>query len=827
MLSPDTDARLDTGLDARLWLDAEGNVLDATADGHALFRGAPPSAWVADGDRTAAAAIAARLLGHEVEQAGLQVVAPDGAPVWIDLRRDPSDPARVVGQARPGRRYTPDEAGAQTDRLRLLATVTGHGGQPFRERLQRALRLTSELLGLEVAIVSRIEGETYTVYDARTPDGALAPGDQFALGDTFCSVTIEGNGVFAVDGIGQSRYRTHPCYRVFALESYVGVCVEVHGERWGTLTFSSAEPLGAPLAQADRDLVRLLALWIGGEIGREEDRRALAESERRYRALSRATFEGIAFSQGGTVLDCNSQFAALLGYDRVGDVVGRPMRELVAPGSLDTVATMIRENRSEPYEARLLRRGRRPFWAEVQGREWTLEGERVRVTAIRDVSERRALSEQLEYQATHDSLTGLPNRALFYARVEGAIAAGAPFAALFLDLDRFKVVNDSLGHETGDFLLATVAERLRGALGGLEGATVARLGGDEFGVVVPTGPDEGAAGARGRSGLDVAEALLETLNQPVDLGPRRHEPGASAGVVERAERYATPEEVVRDADTAMYAAKRAGRGRAAVFGATMREAATHRFRLEHDLRRAIADGELRVHLQPVVALETGAVAGFESLVRWEHPTRGLLGPDAFLPLAEELGLVQAIDEWILDATLEALEAGPRGRAEALVWLSINCSDTTFLSGGLRDRVRRAVRRSGLAPSQVVLELTERAIVAPDDARAVLTALHDEGVQVCIDDFGTGFSSLSLLHALPVDGLKVDRSFVTDLETSPSARAVVEGVIGVARTLGLRVVAEGVETESQRALLADLGCELAQGYLFSRPLPAAEALALLE
>ena len=808
-----------------LWFDADGHVVDATDSARALFDGAPLGAWIDGPDRDGAAAIARRLLDGEVDEAGIQVFGPDGAPLWVNLRLDAE--GRVLGTVRPGRRLSPADTDVQADRLRLLATVTSHGGAPFRDRLDRALRLTSDLLGLELAIVSRIEGETYTVFAAQTPGDAITPSDQFALGDTFCSVTIEGNDVFAVNRVGESPYRLHPCYEAFRIESYVGMHVEVRGERWGTLTFSSAEPLAEPLGPADRDLVRLLALWVGGEIEREEDRRGLIENEQRFRALSLATFEGIAFSEDGVVVDCNHQFASLLGYGSVSEVVGRSAGEMVAPGSIEKVTAMIREGRSEPYEAQLRRKSGGTFWAEVQGRQWTLDGVEVRVTAIRDVSERRALSEQLEYQATHDALTGLPNRALFYARVEKALADGDPFAALFVDLDRFKVVNDSLGHETGDFLLATVAERLRSALGAVEGATVARLGGDEFGVLVPTTEDEAGAARTGRA---VGEAILDALNAPVDLGPREHAPGASVGVIENAERYRTPEDVIRDADTAMYEAKRTGRGRAAAFVPAMRTAATDRFRLEHDLRRAIAGDELRVFLQPVVHLGSGNVVGFEALVRWQHPERGLLAPGAFLPLAEELGLVSAIDEWVIDATAEAfrdgLAAGAR-RAGSILWLSLNCSDETFLSGAsLLDHVRRAIETTGLDPSRLVLELTERAVVGQDDARVAFDTLHQEGVQVCIDDFGTGFSSLGLLSGLPVDGLKIDRSFVTDLAASAQARAVVRGVIGIARDLGLRVVAEGVETEEQRRALLEAGCELAQGYLFSKPVPAAEALAAL-
>lgn len=809
---------------ALLQVDRTGRVVDATESAGDLFSRSPLDEWLGGDDREAVAAVVRRVLAGELGQASLQVYGPSGVPVWLTFYADPDAPGVAVARARPGRRAGSPDARAQVDRLRLLTAVTSHGGGSFRERLRRALRLTSELLGLELAIVSQIEGETYTVYEAYSPAGALAAGDQFALGDTFCSITLDAPDVFAVNEIGSSPHRVHPCYRVFELESYVGACVVVRDKRWGTITFSSKTPLDEPLTPADHDLIRLLAHWTGGEIEREQDRRALAESERRYRALAQATFEGIAFSDGGVVTDCNPQFARLLGYGSVADVVGRPASDLVAPDSLEKVSAMIAAGRQDPYEAGLRRADGSTFWAEIQGQMQTLDGETVRVTAVRDVSERRELSERLEHQATHDALTGLPNRTLFYARIEAAIRAGAAFSVLFVDLDRFKVVNDSLGHEMGDFLLATVAERLRAALGPIEGATIARLGGDEFGVVVPLADGPATSGRR------VARTILASLAAPVDLGLREHEPGASVGVVENAERYRTPEDVIRDADTAMYEAKRTGRGRFAAFDTAMREEAYARFRLEHDLRRALVEDELRVYFQPIVRLDTGATVGFEALVRWAHPERGVVAPDEFLPLAEELGLIVQVDEWMVDATARALRDG-LGPAQlqgegALLWLSINCSDTTFLSRTLRERVRRAVEVSGIEPGRLVLELTERAVVDPSGALEAVGALHGEGVQVCVDDFGTGYSSLGLVSGLPVDGLKIDRSFVSGLGSSDGASAVVEAVIAMSRRLGLRVVAEGVETEAHRATLLDLGCELGQGYLFGRPVPAEEALAAL-
>ena len=672
-------------------------------------------------------------------------------------------------------------------------------------------------------------------------------------------------------------------------------------------------------------------------------RDALAESEVRLRALSSATFEGIAFTEGGIVIDGNDQFAHLMGYDGVADVTGQPAALFVAPESVGKVSQMIRDNRPEAYEAVCLRRDGTRFWAEIQGQPTPYHGRTVRMTALRDVTARKEAEEQrrfqadvlahvsdavmaldlegritywndgaaalhgvaseevlgrqledvvsyvvpehsdeaselsaeaalcseaarngelvlvvpggrrrfvsvsssvlcdedgtergllavsrdvtaqremsarLRHQATHDALTGLPNRTLFRTSIARALSDDDPFAVMFVDLDRFKVVNDSLGHGAGDTLLTTVALRLRETFGCIEGSMVARLGGDEFGVMVPSADmDPEAAGA----------AVLRALAPALDLGPRAVSPSASVGVVAHAERYRQPEDVLRDADTAMYAAKHDGRGRLALFTEAMHEQAALGFQLEHDLPYAAGRDQLRAFFQPIVNLETGAVAGFESLVRWQHPDMGLLAPGAFLPLAEELGLVATLDRWMLDATCAEVATWGVDALDLLALVSVNCSDRTFLSPGLADYARAAADQAGLPPGCLVLELTERALVDLDLAREVVEAAQRNGLQLAIDDFGAGYSSLGLLHALPVDGVKIDRSFVRDLEASRPARAVVRAVVGLSREMGMRAIGEGVETPGQLRALRAAGARYAQGYLFSRPVPPDQARTML-
>ncbi|HEX8384900.1 MAG TPA: bifunctional diguanylate cyclase/phosphodiesterase, partial [Rubricoccaceae bacterium] len=420
----------------------------------------------------------------------------------------------------------------------------------------------------------------------------------------------------------------------------------------------------------------------------------------------------------------------------------------------------------------------------------------------------------------------LPNRTRFRHRVEHAMYTRAPFAVLYVDLDRFKGVNDTLGHDAGDQLLLAVAARMRTAVG--PDGTVARLGGDEFAALVP-----GDARAARRA----ARRVLAALADPVGVGPGTVVPTASVGVVVRAERYDDPAALLRDADTAMYEAKRAGRNRVSVFDAAMHEAARQRFGLGHDLREAVrtatdtpAASPFQLRFQPIVDLATGEVAGFESLVRWEHPALGLLGPSRFIPLAEEIGLVADIDGLVLEATCREVGSwgSPDGRAacEGLAMVSVNCSDQSLLRPGLAARARDAADAAGLPPGCLTLELTERALVDTDAALAAVHEIRAHGLQLCVDDFGSGYSSLGLLHRLPVDGLKVDRSFVADLDTSPAAQAVVRAVVQFSTDLGLRTVAEGIETPAQLRRLREAGCRYGQGFLFAPPVAPDVARAML-
>jgi len=436
--------------------------------------------------------------------------------------------------------------------------------------------------------------------------------------------------------------------------------------------------------------------------------------------------------------------------------------------------------------------------------------------------DRQQLVGRLAHEATHDSLTGLPNRTMLLEHLTAAldrrpVSGGTGPVVVFLDLDRLKIVNDSLGHERGDELLSRIAERLPAAVP--DDVLVARFGGDEFVVLSERG------GTRDQA-VTLVESVLEAISQPVRLEGRVITPSASAGVV-IASSGQTATEVLRDADIAMYRAKHRGGSGYQFSDADMRQRAFDRLDLEGQIRHGLSAGEFRVHYQPVVDLERdGALVGFEALVRWAHPTRGLLSPASFVELAEETGLIVPLGEWVLRSAVTTARSWAEVLSVEGLTLSVNLAAKQLTSPGLASLVAECT--AAVAPWQLCLELTESTLMdETSTARAVLDELTAAGAELSIDDFGTGFSSLSYLTRLPVTTLKIDRSFVLDLEHKHEAATVASAVIALGRGLGLRVVAEGIETAAQRDVLVGLGCRYGQGYLFSRPVTEDDALALLK
>ncbi|HVE80332.1 MAG TPA: EAL domain-containing protein, partial [Gemmatimonadaceae bacterium] len=441
-----------------------------------------------------------------------------------------------------------------------------------------------------------------------------------------------------------------------------------------------------------------------------------------------------------------------------------------------------------------------------------------------EVRQRTAREDALLHSTLHDALTGLPNRSLFMDRLAHAIQRARrhpdfSFAVLFLDLDRFKVVNDSLGHHAGDELLVGVARRLEGCLRGED--TVARLGGDEFAILLEGITDGSDAGR-------VAERVQESLSTPINLGGYEVFTSVSIGIVLSSSALEQPAYLLRSADMAMYHAKETGRARYEMFDRAMHAAALARLQLETELRRAIERREFVMHYQPIIELDTGRIAGVEGLVRWAHPERGLVGPMEFIPVAEETGLIVPLGAWVIAETCRQLRAWHAlSSTPKAFFASVNLSIRQFQQPDLPGQVQAALADTGTDPAHLKLEITESVIVENADlARTTLAALKALGVHVHLDDFGTGYSSLSYVHRLPLDAIKIDRGFVGAMEAEDRSFQLVRTVRMLARSLGIATIAEGVETQAQLMTLRKVGCEFAQGFLFSRPQPAETIGAIL-
>jgi diguanylate cyclase (GGDEF)-like protein len=477
-------------------------------------------------------------------------------------------------------------------------------------------------------------------------------------------------------------------------------------------------------------------------------------------------------------------------------------------------------------EVRHRRKDGSTFEAETCAEEVWFAGRAARLVLTFDVSERRRAEAKITHDALHDALTGLPNRMLFLERLRVALIRAKRrrdyvFAVLLVDLDRFKVINEGLGHTAGDLLLVEAARVLETCVRPQD--TVARLGGDEFTVLLDDVRDELYA-------TRVANRIHRALLTPFDLDGHEAFTTASIGIALSSASYERAEDVMRDADTAMYRAKALGKARHEIFDTSMHRRAVALMQVETDIRRAIERAEFSLAYQPIVSLRTGQLEGFEALLRWDHPQRGPVPPIELVPVAEETGLIQNIGRWVLGEACQEMRrwldaSGPVGARDLFV--CVNLSGKQFQQPGLTREIADAMQANGLEPRRLKLEITESALMHdPEQAAAMMRELRAQGCGLSIDDFGTGYSSLSYLLRFPIDTLKIDRTFVSGMEKGGENQELVRTIVTLARNLSMHVVAEGVETEAQRIRLEALGCDSAQGFLFSEPVTGNAAQGLI-
>ena len=555
---------------------------------------------------------------------------------------------------------------------------------------------------------------------------------------------------------------------------------------------------------------------------------ALAHSEAHYRMLVDASPEAIAVHRQGRVLYVNVAGAELIGVDDPASLVDRTTFAFVHPDDRDRMSKRPL-HAADRQEYRILREDGGIIEVEAASVEIPYEGASAIQTVFRDMTARKRLQERLLYEAFHDSLTGLPNRALFRDRVEHALTRIARdkqdsrATVLFLDLDNFKSVNDTLGHAAGDRVLTVVAERLRRTTRSYD--TVARFGGDEFAVLLEDAPSDADV-------LEMVARMRDTLQTPIEIDGRTVAMSASVGVA-NAVAGNDADVLLRNADVAMYEAKEAGKARHAVFEPGMYAAIMERLQLESDLREASVDPEAAgffLAYQPIVELSDGTVRSMEALLRWQHPSRGVTSPLDFISLAEQTGMIVPLGGWVLAQSCRELGAWRRlweqeGRdPSALPSISVNIPGRQLAEPDFVQEVAEIIRTTAAPARCITLEITESVIMQrTEETLETLRALKQLGVRLAIDDFGTGYSSLSYLQKFPVDVLKIDRAFVEGVARGGSDAALARTIIALGDTLGLQTVAEGVEDSAQRDTLRLLGCRLGQGYLFSRPLISAAAL----
>ena len=744
---------------------------------------------------------------------GLALVVAAGAAYWIVALHNASDDARLVGRRLAMLRADAFEALALQERALLNPGADDEAATEVANVLRRG---ESNLRGIH---------ERHDYDDVHADDAFEA----------FAGAVAAQLEALTAGDVERARIEAAEVAPAFVtLEDAIDEEIRQHDEE--------AEEAGAAADAGTVVALVLAALVVSGLSTHQRRSRRTAErraaeraslelSEQRFRSLIQRGSDVISIIQADlSIAYVSPSIERVLGHQPRD--VERDGFDLVHPDDVEEVAERLRALASDRSGSSVVlsfrARHRDGSWRHMETVAANLIDEPTVAGLVlnsRDVSERTALEHTLTHRALHDPLTDLANRALFHDRVEHALARGGRngehTAVALLDVDNFKAVNDSFGHAAGDEVLMTLATRLRECV--RSGDTVARLGGDEFAVVLEATVEIEA--------LAIAELMLDALRHPVTVGGRPIVMQASVGVASsRDASEATA--LVRNADLAMYDAKGRGKGRIEVFHPGMHEAVQARLELESDLRQALegalADEQLRLHYQPKVALATGRVTGIEALVRWEHPGRGMVSPGDFIPLAEEIGLIVPIGEWVLDTACRQLAEWQAASPDwSSLVTSVNVSSRQFADARLVATVARVLAATGVSPGCLCLEVTESAVMT-DVARATATLrrLKDLGVQISIDDFGTGYSSLSYLKQFPLDELKIDKRFVDGLGEDAEDHAIVAAVMGMADALALSVVAEGVETEEQVVQLQALGCGVAQGFFFARPTPAAEITELL-
>ena len=752
-------------------------------------------------------------------------VGADGHTRWIWNRSFP-----ILDEAGDVYRYVVierdiTELKQATDALqKLVAGTAAVTGEAFFQQLVG--HLASAFDADCVYVASCGEGGMHTL--AFWYEGKLQPNIVIAPTEMPCAYVLE-HGFHRCTSQVAQEFPTNPFLQRLALEGYVGVTMtNAGGDVLGLLCVMSKRPLRDRIDYTT--ILQIFANRAAAELERQTAEEALQQSEARFRLLAENGKDLVCLHDlAGKFIYLSPSCEALLGFQPEELIGSDPYRQC-HPEDRPLIRPQFQQAIQHPasgaitYRARC--KNRRYIWLETlikviysdQGVPTYLQ------TSSRDITDKVRMLQQMEHDATHDGLTGLPNRSLLIERLNLAIKRvqqhdSQHFAVLLIDLDRFKIINDSLGHQAGDCLLKLITQRLRAAIGSLDLA--ARVGGDEFVLLLEDIDDLSVA-------VRTAERVLVSFQSAIALGRQEVVVGASIGIVLGDRSYSEGLDMLRDAEIAMYSAKQAGQLGYVIFNQVMHQQVLQRLEMENALRLAIAQQELTLRYQPIVELATGRLVGFEALVRWHHPEQGMISPADFIPIAEDTGLIVPLGTWILKTACQQLVTWQaQFPGLATLKMSVNLSVVQLKEANLVAQVEQTLAATGLAGSCLALEITESMFM--EDIEVInqrLQQLNHLGIQISIDDFGTGFSSLSYLHRLSVNNLKIDRSFVSNLSESHRNLSMARTIINLSQQLGLTTIAEGIETLEQLEQLKALGCQLGQGYLFNAPVTSDVAEALL-